>query len=29
LELEGQATARPFAIERIHTALIDRDEALQ
>jgi chromosome segregation ATPase len=29
LELEGQATACPFAIERIHTALIDRDEALQ
>jgi chromosome segregation ATPase len=29
LELEGQATARPSTIERIHTALIDRDEALQ
>jgi chromosome segregation ATPase len=29
LELEGQATARPSSIERIHTALIDRDEALQ
>jgi hypothetical protein len=29
LELEGQATARPSAIERIRTALIDRDEALQ
>jgi chromosome segregation ATPase len=29
LEQEGQATARPSAIERIHTALIDRDEALQ
>jgi hypothetical protein len=29
LELEGQPTARPSAIERIHTALIDRDEALQ
>jgi hypothetical protein len=29
LELEGQATARPSAIERIHTALIDRDEVLQ
>jgi chromosome segregation ATPase len=29
LELEGQPTARPSAIERIRTALIDRDEALQ
>jgi chromosome segregation ATPase len=29
LELEGQATARPSAIEQIRTALIDRDEALQ
>jgi predicted nucleic acid-binding Zn-ribbon protein len=29
LELEGQSAARPSAIERIHTALIDRDEALQ
>jgi predicted nucleic acid-binding Zn-ribbon protein len=29
LEHEGQATARPPAIERICTALIDRDEALQ
>jgi chromosome segregation ATPase len=29
LELEGQATARPSAIEWIRTALIDRDEALQ
>jgi predicted nucleic acid-binding Zn-ribbon protein len=29
LELEGQATARPSAIERIRTTLIDRDEALQ
>jgi chromosome segregation ATPase len=29
LELEGQATACPSAIERIRTALIDRDEALQ
>jgi chromosome segregation ATPase len=29
LELEGQATTRPSAIERIRTALIDRDEALQ
>jgi chromosome segregation ATPase len=29
LELEGQATARPSSIERIRTALIDRDEALQ
>jgi hypothetical protein len=29
LELEVQATARPSAIERIRTALIDRDEALQ
>jgi chromosome segregation ATPase len=29
LELEGQPTARPSAIERVCTALIDRDEALQ
>jgi hypothetical protein len=29
LEHEGQATARPPALERICTALIDRDEALQ
>jgi chromosome segregation ATPase len=29
LELEGQATTRPSAIERIRMALIDRDEALQ
>jgi chromosome segregation ATPase len=29
LELEGQSTARPSAIKRIRTALIDRDEALQ
>jgi chromosome segregation ATPase len=29
LELEGQATARPSTIERVRTALIDRDEALQ
>jgi chromosome segregation ATPase len=29
LDLEGQATARPSTIERIRTALIDRDEALQ
>jgi chromosome segregation ATPase len=29
LELEGQSAARPSAIERIRTALIDRDEALQ
>jgi hypothetical protein len=28
LELEGQATARPSAIEWIRTALIDRDEVL-
>jgi hypothetical protein len=28
LEQEGQTTARPSAIERIRTALIDRDEAL-
>jgi hypothetical protein len=28
LELEGQAAARPSAIERIRTTLIDRDEAL-
>jgi chromosome segregation ATPase len=29
LELEGQSTARPSAIKRIRTALIDRDEVLQ
>jgi hypothetical protein len=29
LELEGQATAHPSTIERIRTALIDRDEVLQ
>jgi chromosome segregation ATPase len=29
LELERQSTARPSAIERIRTALLDRDEALQ
>jgi hypothetical protein len=29
LELEGQPMARPSAIERVRTALIDRDEALQ
>jgi predicted nucleic acid-binding Zn-ribbon protein len=29
LELEGQSTACPSAIERICTALIDREEALQ
>jgi chromosome segregation ATPase len=29
MELEGQSTARPSAIERVRTALIDRDEALQ
>jgi chromosome segregation ATPase len=29
LELKGQSTARPSAIERVRTALIDRDEALQ
>jgi hypothetical protein len=29
LEHEGQAAARPLAIKRIRTALIDRDEALQ
>jgi chromosome segregation ATPase len=29
LEHEGQATARPPALERICTALIDQDEALQ
>jgi chromosome segregation ATPase len=29
LEPEGQPTARPSTIERVHTALIDRDEALQ
>jgi hypothetical protein len=29
LEHEGQAAARPPALERICTTLIDRDEALQ
>jgi chromosome segregation ATPase len=29
LELEGQSTARPSAIERVRTALFDRDEAPQ
>jgi chromosome segregation ATPase len=29
LELEGQPMACPSAIERVRTALIDRDEALQ
>jgi hypothetical protein len=29
LEQKGQATVHPSAIERIRTALIDRDEALQ
>jgi uncharacterized protein involved in exopolysaccharide biosynthesis len=29
LELEGQPTARASAVERVCTALIDRDEALQ
>jgi chromosome segregation ATPase len=29
LELEGQSTTRPSAVERVRTALIDRDEALQ
>jgi hypothetical protein len=29
LELKGQSTARPSAIERVRTALIDRDEVLQ
>jgi chromosome segregation ATPase len=29
LELEGQSTARPSAIERVRTTLIDRDEVLQ
>jgi chromosome segregation ATPase len=29
LELEGQSTACPFAIERVRTALTNRDEALQ
>jgi chromosome segregation ATPase len=29
LELEGQSTARPSAVERVRTALIDRDEVLQ
>jgi chromosome segregation ATPase len=29
LELEGQSTARPSAIERVRTVLIDQDEALE
>jgi chromosome segregation ATPase len=29
LELEGQSTACPSAVQRVRTALIDRDEALQ
>jgi hypothetical protein len=29
LELEGQSTASPSAIERVRTTLIDRDEARQ
>jgi predicted nucleic acid-binding Zn-ribbon protein len=29
LELEGQSTARASAVERVRTALIDRDKALQ
>jgi hypothetical protein len=29
LELERQSTTHPSAIERVRTALIDRDEALQ
>jgi chromosome segregation ATPase len=29
LELEGQSTAHTSAVERVRTALIDRDEALQ
>jgi chromosome segregation ATPase len=29
LELEGQSTACASAVERVRTALIDRDEALQ
>jgi predicted nucleic acid-binding Zn-ribbon protein len=29
LELEGQSTARPSAVERVRTALIDQDEALR
>jgi chromosome segregation ATPase len=29
LELEGHSTARASAVERVRTALIDRDEALQ
>jgi chromosome segregation ATPase len=29
LELEGKSTARPSAIERVRTALVDRDEVLQ
>jgi hypothetical protein len=28
LELEGQPTARASTVERVRTALIDRDEAL-
>jgi chromosome segregation ATPase len=29
LELEGQSTVHPSTIERVRTALIDQDEALQ
>jgi hypothetical protein len=29
LELEGQPTARASAVERVRTALINRDEVLQ
>jgi chromosome segregation ATPase len=29
LELEGQSTGRTSAVERVRTALIDRDEVLQ
>jgi hypothetical protein len=29
LELEGKSTRCASAVERVHTALIDRDEALQ
>jgi hypothetical protein len=29
LELEGRSTGRASAVERVRTALIDRDEALQ
>jgi chromosome segregation ATPase len=29
LELEGRSTGRASAVEQVHTALIDRDEALQ